>query len=159
MIDTREQRPLKFDHLRFGKYGKHQSITVQTGTLQSGDYSLRGYEDQIAIERKSKEDLTQSLTRGRDRFIRELERLKTYRFSAVLVECEWRRALEYAWLQTCVEPAALDSTMLAMQLRYPTRWIFRPNRYDAAKTVVKLFHLFLKDIQNADDTNNTDSSK
>ena len=43
VIDTREQLPYEFE----------DSITR---TLQTGDYSIFGYEDQITVERKTKAD-------------------------------------------------------------------------------------------------------
>lgn len=46
VIDSREQRPLPFERLK-----------TQPGSLITGDYSVAGMETQIAIERKSIEDL------------------------------------------------------------------------------------------------------
>ena len=73
LIDTREQLPLPigFPHER--------------GTLTTGDYSFRGGEHLLAVERKSIPDLIQSLTSERQRFTRELERLRGYPFSRLLV--------------------------------------------------------------------------
>lgn len=44
--------------------------------LETGDYSVEGYEDMIMIERKSIPDLWGSLLAGRDRFMREMDRAK-----------------------------------------------------------------------------------
>lgn len=148
IIDTREQRPLDFENLRFGKYATPWEIPTVRSTLQQGDYSLVGHEDRIAIERKSAADITQSLTHHRDRFLAELERLRNYDFSAVLIETTWSDLLEYAWTTTSVDPSSLDSSILACMMRYPTQWVFRPSRYDAAKTVAKIFRLFLKELAN-----------
>ena len=54
-------------------------------TLQSGDYSVKGLEDVFAVERKSMSDLVGSLTRERDRFMRELHRLRGFTFARLLV--------------------------------------------------------------------------
>ena len=51
IIDTREQRPLVFDPL---------PITIKK--LDFGDYSLKGYENRICIERKSVPDLWGTIT-------------------------------------------------------------------------------------------------
>lgn len=64
IIDSREQKPLEFKHL--------PSIV---GTLQTGDYSICGAESEVAFERKSYPDFVGSITTGRDRFWRELDRL------------------------------------------------------------------------------------
>ena len=64
VTDTREQRPLVFEHL--------DSIPE---TLQTGDYSIKGFIDCFSVERKSISDLLNSLTRERKRFEKELHRL------------------------------------------------------------------------------------
>ena len=74
IVDTREQTPLTFEHL--------QSAPA---TLQSGDYSVKGLEEVFAVERKSLSDLVGSLTRERDRFMRELHRLRGFTFARLLV--------------------------------------------------------------------------
>ena len=74
LLDTREQTPLTFAHL-----------ASASAALQSGDYSVRGLEDVFAVERKSMSDLAGSLKSGRDRFMRELHRLRGFTFSRLLV--------------------------------------------------------------------------
>jgi ERCC4-type nuclease len=59
LIDTREQAPLDFS--------RWPGVTVEVGTLNAGDYSLRGLEDRFALERKSISDLVGSVTTGRER--------------------------------------------------------------------------------------------
>jgi len=73
VIDTREQRPYDFNN----------SITAK---LNSGDYSLEGLEDQIAIERKSLDDFINTVLNGKERFRNELTRLLSYDFAAVIIE-------------------------------------------------------------------------
>ena len=74
LVDTREQTPLTFEHL-----------PSAPAALQSGDYSVRGLEDVFAVERKSLADLVGSLKSGRDRFMRELHRLRGFSFARLLV--------------------------------------------------------------------------
>lgn len=78
LIDTREQRPLRFV----------ESLGVDCGvsSLPAGDYSVRGYTHLIALERKSIADLVQTLSTGRERFENELDLLAQYRFKAILIE-------------------------------------------------------------------------
>lgn len=64
VTDTREKRPLRFTHL--------PSVSE---TLQTGDYSIKGFESDFSVERKSIPDLLNSLTRERERFTKELHRL------------------------------------------------------------------------------------
>ena len=74
LVDTREQAPLTFEHLQ-----------SERAALQSGDYSARGLEDVFSVERKSMGDLVGSLKSGRDRFMRELHRLRGFTFARLLV--------------------------------------------------------------------------
>lgn len=73
LVDTREQKPLQFSYL-----------PAEPATLYTGDYSVRGLEEVFAVERKSLADLAGSLTRERDRFMREMHRLRGYRFPYLL---------------------------------------------------------------------------
>ena len=73
VTDSREQTPLQFSY-----------PSIKAG-LTSGDYSIQGLEDYFTIERKSLSDLYGSLTSGRDRFSRELHRMKAYSFRRLLV--------------------------------------------------------------------------
>jgi len=82
IIDSREQTPLNFD------LEKHK-FTTEIAGLSTGDYSVKGFEHLIAIERKSLPDLVACVTKERDRFLRELQRLKSYPTKALIVECDW----------------------------------------------------------------------
>jgi ERCC4-type nuclease len=74
LIDTREQAPLKF-----------ATFPTEPATLATGDYSVQGLEDSITIERKSISDLIGSLTSGRERFQREIQRMLAYRSRTLLI--------------------------------------------------------------------------
>ncbi|HVY62329.1 MAG TPA: hypothetical protein VHF22_11785, partial [Planctomycetota bacterium] len=85
VIDTREQAPLSF-----GSWP-----TVVAG-MKTGDYSIQGFEDQIAIERKSLSDLFGCIGRDRDRFERELLRLWALDYAAIVIEATLADVLEGA---------------------------------------------------------------
>jgi ERCC4-type nuclease len=75
VVDTREQEPLAFERL-----------TSVRGTLQTGDYSVAGLQDLFSIERKTVSDLVGCcMGENRERFERELHRLRGYRFKRLLV--------------------------------------------------------------------------
>ncbi len=75
VVDTREQDPLIFERL----------ASVR-GSLQTGDYSVAGLQDQFSIERKTVSDLIGCcMGDNRERFERELHRLRGYRFKRLLV--------------------------------------------------------------------------
>lgn len=73
VIDTREQRPYQF-------------AGAVVKRLKSGDYSLVGFEDRVAVERKSQSDAYNSLGRRRARFRREIQRLGHLDYAAIVVE-------------------------------------------------------------------------
>ena len=93
IIDTREQTPFEFVTLK-----------SELGTLDTADYSVAGLTHLIAVERKSLDDLLACCGHGRDRFKRELQRLKAFRFRLLVVECDaadleagqWRSQLKPA---------------------------------------------------------------
>lgn len=78
LIDTREQRPLRF--------APELEVDCGTASLPAGDYSVRGFTHLIALERKSIADLVQTLSHGRERFENELDLLAAYRWKAILIE-------------------------------------------------------------------------
>jgi len=86
VIDTREQTPLDL-----------QPLQSQPGTLTTGDYSVLGLESVIAIERKSLPDLIGCVGRDRERFEREVMRLKAYPVRAIVVEATWADIERGAW--------------------------------------------------------------
>ncbi len=77
IIDSREQTPLSFPNL-----------PTTVGTLDAGDYSIVGLTHLVAVERKSIDDLLTCIGRERNRFKRELQRLRAYRFRCVVVEAD-----------------------------------------------------------------------
>jgi DNA excision repair protein ERCC-4 len=108
ITDNREQNPLVFGNL-----------PSEAGTLQSGDYSVRGLEHEIAIERKSIADLCQSVTRGREHFERELHRLRGYSFARILIVGD-----PYEVTRHSQNPKAVFSSLSAFEARYgiPAVW-------------------------------------
>lgn len=59
---------------------------TEAGTLQAGNYSLKVFESQIRIERKSLQDLLCSLGVDRERFMREIQKSKALEYCALVIE-------------------------------------------------------------------------
>jgi ERCC4-type nuclease len=88
IIDTREQTPHLFEVEEKKKNGVKLDGYEIRG-LKTGDYSLEGYEDVFVIERKAGiAELFGNLTGkdNRERFLREMDRLKEFRHKYILVE-------------------------------------------------------------------------
>lgn len=81
VVDTREQAPYDF-----AGASCYAGTVVEQGSLSTGDYSLKGLEHLVAVERKSLPDFVACLGRERDRFVRELERGRGLECFAVVVE-------------------------------------------------------------------------
>lgn len=80
IVDTREQLPYTFG--RFPNWIGDISLEG----LKTGDYSLVGYEDVIGVERKTLSDMVGSLMNGRERFLREMERLSAFKYKCLVIE-------------------------------------------------------------------------
>lgn len=100
IIDTREQLPLDLAPLR-----------VEVGTLATGDYSLKGLEHIVALERKSLDDLLGCIGQDRERFQREVQRLLAYPVRALLVEATWADLEAGDWRSKVTPAAALGSCL------------------------------------------------
>lgn len=79
ICDTREQTPLFMPKPPKG-------LIIVRDTLPYGDYSIKGFENLIAIERKTVQDLWTSLTSDAKRFKAELEELAKYERRYILIE-------------------------------------------------------------------------
>lgn len=101
IVDTREQAPLNLTPL-----------AVEIGTLPTGDYSIRGMEHLVAIERKSLPDLLGCIGRDRDRFDREVQRLLAYPTRALVVEATWAQIEMGSWTNSRIKPAAAIGSLL-----------------------------------------------
>ncbi len=120
LIDTREQRPFTFEHERY-------DVQIQPWTLTVGDYSLRGLEDKVAVERKSLPDLVQCLGRERERFERELQRGAALDAFAVVIEAGWTD-LSGGHFRSHINPHAACQSVLAFMARYRTPFLFAGSR-------------------------------
>ena len=100
IIDSREQLPLDLSPLQ----------TV-SGTLATGDYSVQGLENIVAVERKSLPDLLTCIGTCRERFDREVMRLLAYPTRAIVVEATWPDLERGEW-QSKVTPAAAVGSVL-----------------------------------------------
>jgi len=100
IVDTREQTPLDLTPL----------MTV-AGTLATGDYSIKGLENVVTIERKSLNDLLCCCGRERERFDREVLRLLAYPTRALIVESTWAEIEAGEWRSELTPPHVLGSLL------------------------------------------------
>lgn len=138
IVDTREQKPYDFACIV-------PRPAVEVATLGAGDYSLKGFEDQVAIERKSLIDAFGTFGNGRKRFERELERLAKLRFAAVIIEADWDTIVLRPPARSQLQPKTVVSSIAAWCQRYQVHFWTCPNRAFAEKYTFRLLERFWKD--------------
>ncbi len=121
IIDTREQTPWTLAPLK-----------TERGTLTTGDYSIKGLEREIAIERKSLGDLLGCIGQSRQRFEQEIERLQAYPVRAVIVECSWREFESGLWKPRVTPASAMGSVLGWMAKGIPFIFAGDPNAASTA---------------------------
>jgi len=108
VIDTREQKPYVFTSGRVGSVKK---------ALPAGDYSLEGFESQVAIERKTLSDLVSTVVHSQERFKRELKKLLEYKYAFIVAECSIEDIILHRY-RSKVSPKALLGILSAIMVDY-----------------------------------------
>lgn len=143
IVDNREQHPFTFTGFRSSAStgSKPIAVTCVRRHLPTGDYSIDTLEAEVTIERKSHEDLAQTLIYGRDRFRAELERMKAMRFSAVVVEAGMGR-LSQPLPNRKIHPNSLLRSIQSLAIDYPTQWFACPTRRFAEEWTYQLLEMY-----------------
>jgi ERCC4-type nuclease len=138
IIDSREQRPYSFT--------AWPEVEVFQGTLQTGDYSLVGLTDRVALERKTLDDLTQTLTAGRERFAAECQRGRGLDLFGLVIEASLDDILGHRY-QSRVAPQSLVQTLAAWSVRYGFSVWFSSNRQGGELMVYSLLQKYLREAR------------
>ena len=132
IVDSREKLPYEFQK-------------SMQASLYAGDYSIEGLEQVIAIERKSKNDMYSTIGQHRERFVRELEKLSKYQYSAVVIESTLKGFTiqpEYSRLH----PNSAMASLLAWSIRYQIHVHFAGDRALGNKLTIDLLNRFWRHI-------------
>lgn len=135
VCDSREQCPFTFADF---------PAVVEVGTLEAGDYSLSGFERRVAVERKSLQDLIACLSSERERFARELARLRGFDAAAVVVE-QQQTALRLGHYRSKMDAAAAWQSCLALSMRFRLPFWFCDSRTDAEQVTFDILRHFARD--------------
>jgi hypothetical protein len=131
VVDTREQRAYRFVGLQSDARKGNRRIVVPTivSTIPAGDYSINGYVDKVAVERKTLDDFCQSFGRNREREERKVGRLSLLTAAWYMLEFRYSDLQVQRFERSEVSPKSLRRTLMAMQVRYPAvHWFFAGDR-------------------------------
>jgi hypothetical protein len=114
IIDQREKTPLPFSRL-----------TSRPGTLLAADYSISGAETLFGVERKTIPDLVTCCTSERERFERELVRLRGFKFRRLVIIGSETDILRGNF-RSLANPRAILATLYCFEIRYDLPFVFLP---------------------------------
>ena len=135
VVDNREQLPFKFSNIMYT-------------TLPYGDYTIeyagKIYIDKIVIERKGNvSELFAFSGSNRERFCRELEKMKNEKYKYLLFEFDFMDIVNkqpYGKLPA----STVFATLFSFMIKYQITPLFCGNRTNARNTLYKLFQFFVK---------------
>jgi len=136
VIDSREQKPYSFP-----------CNMVKAG-LETGDYSLLGYETRIAIERKRPEEMFLCVGKERKRFERELERFADFNYAAIVIEGNLENLIQPSAFST-VSPKTVINSLVSWSVRFDVHVYFCGTRNLARTLTYRLLQKFWKHRRDA----------
>lgn len=137
LIDSREQLPFTFSGKSF------EDVLTERVTLATGDYSLAGLTDRVAVERKSLPDLVACLSRERGRFERQLERGRQLEAFAVVVEAGWEDLAQGRY-RSKLNPHSACQSVLSFSARLGIPFFFAGSRAGAEYATAGFLRQYLK---------------
>ena len=137
VVDSREQEPFHFTDY---------DAEVVSGSLQTGDYSLFGLEPLVAVERKSLVDLVACLGRERERFERELERIRAMESVLLVVESPITELASGNYRSKLNPTAALES-VFAFMSRYRLPFYFAQDRRGAERATFSFLRHYWRTVE------------
>ena len=158
LIDTSEQHPWTFRGLSANSSKVPGSnppvyenrplvIACRAANLMTGDYTIEGMQNYITIERKSLSDAFSTFTHDRDRWERELDRMRSIASCHVVIEGDWEAiSAGPVKLGGANIGKAVMRSIFAWSIRYPhVHWWAMPTREMAEATAFRLLEKFWED--------------
>lgn len=122
-------------------------MTPETATLPVGDYSLPGFEDRAAVERKSLNDLVGCLMgKERSRFERELARGRHYDLFAVVLEASLGDVSRGRY-RSDMKPQSVLQSIITFQVRYRVPFMWCGSRAGAEYMTHGLLLKYLRELE------------
>jgi ERCC4-type nuclease len=125
LIDTRESA---------GGPPLPKGCVYRSYALETGDYSTPALLGIATIERKTPSDFCSTVTHGRERFDREVERMQAYEWKAVVVEGSFDDCL----VDRAVHPSSLVGSVASLYARHDIPCFFAGNAARAGRLIAGL---------------------
>lgn len=135
VVDTREQKP----------YWKEGPNVIRK-KLDTGDYSIEGYEAEIAIERKNLVDLFGTLGKGHERFKRELERSRDLKYFAILIDGSFSSCYNKDFDgagHSYMKGSVVLKILFTLHIKYGINFFFCNGRHESRRFIKGLFESYL----------------
>jgi ERCC4-type nuclease len=117
------------------------SIPILVKKLDTGDLAPLGYESRCTLDRKQLGDFINCRTWERERFDRELERMSTMDFAAIMIEANHDDVLRRRY-RAKVDPNAILSSAMSITVKHGVHVHFCGDTWHAADLGVRLLRAF-----------------
>lgn len=124
LVDTREQTIPPFP----------EGVVLERTTLHESDYTTPALKTIAVIERKSICDFAATLSWGRERFDRQVQRLQAYRWKCVIVEAD----ITAVYRGTAMHPNAIIGSIASLYARWDVPTLFIGNPAGAGRLIAGL---------------------
>lgn len=136
IVDTREQFPYLFED--------YLDAQVTTRKLDTGDYSIEGFENIITIERKEQGDFINSITNDRTRFEAEIIRMIPFRYKFIVVENKLENIEKQVKERGTVNWRSVSGTIASWSVKYDVHFQFLLGRLNCQDFIYQIFKSFMR---------------
>ena len=131
--DTREQRPL------FDSTIQIDGLEVITDTVPCGDYTVKGFEDRFAIERKQISDFYSYIGKERDRTTRKMQEFREISqkggFCGLVIEATESDLLS-GYVMSRVSPETARMALVSFEIRSGVHVYYSRSRDDCRRWIL-----------------------
>jgi len=150
IIDTREQQPWIFER-----------TTAEHKKLDTGDYSVEGYENILCIERKkSVSEIANNITESRFKDV--IERMNSYKYASLILEFNLNDIYRYPvgsnvpkhmWSKIKISSGFIIKNLLELQIKNNIKILFCDNAMNASKIALSL----MKKVYEIEESNKSEN--
>lgn len=141
VIDSREKEPYTF------------ACEVQKAKLEAGDYSVQGFEQHVAVERKSLPDFVGTVIHDYDRFARELTKLSAMDAACIVVEADLNAVLcnKHTDALRAISPQSLLGAAIYIGIKYKVPVFWCGSRPAAVRFTDAFLRSYIREISSRGD--------